>query len=146
RCGGDAMRQEQETGANEGCGAAAGEPRLLLIEDSAFVRRNFVRTFQALGFGVATAITPSEGIKMVALQSFDLVILEGSLSESQQDEIEGSFCARRSQRAPIILQDAPPTAGGACRSRNAPRLAIHGRKPMTPLVEQIRELLARPAA
>jgi CheY-like chemotaxis protein len=136
------MRYERDLGSNARIRAKGTEAKLLLIDDCSFVRRVFMLTFGELGYGVAAAASPSEGIRMAAQEKFDIVIVERSLSESQQREIERGLGRLEPERMPIILAYEPPPAGKASDAGGSPALPIHRRKALIPLATQIRELLS----
>jgi hypothetical protein len=133
---------ERDLGLNAVIGARGTDARLLLIDGCSFVRRVFMLTFGELGYGVATAASPSEGIRMATQENFDIVIVERSLSESQQREIERGLGRLEPERMPIILEYEPPPAGKASHAGGSPALPIHPRKALIPLATQIRELLS----
>lgn len=137
------MESQRDPGMDDAIAALGPNSRLLLIDNCSFVRRVFSLTFGELGYGAATAASISEGVRMASEEKFDVVILDGEFSESQQMEIEGARGHADPGQLPIILKYESLAAESAPSSQEPSTLEIHRRKPFTPLVIQIRELLAQ---
>lgn len=79
-------------------------PKILIIDDDEKLTRLLERFLGDFGFAVVSAHTPSEGLKLLHQQPFDLLILDIMLPE--MDGLEVCKKIRRTNSIPIIMLTA----------------------------------------
>lgn len=86
--------------------AAASRARLLLIDDSRFIRKLFTFVFADLGYDVDTAADGAEGIRMAAARRYDAVIVDGLLPDMDGREVCRKIHALEGADPVLILYTA----------------------------------------
>lgn len=81
---------------------AAPKARILLIDDSRFIRLLFTSIFEDLGYEVAAAADGPEGILMAADRPFDVVVVDGVLPTTDGREVCRHLASLPGEK-PILL-------------------------------------------
>lgn len=89
------------------CGAAAGGPLVLLVEDERSIADPFARALQRAGFRTMVARTGTEAISLVATRGPDVVLLDLALPDGDGRDVCRQI--RRDSSVPIIMVTASGT-------------------------------------
>lgn len=77
--------------------------RVLLIDDSRFIRRLFGYVFEDLGFFVQTAENAREGIRMATEDLFDVVVVDGVLPDMDGRDVCRHIASLPGEKPIIVM-------------------------------------------
>lgn len=82
--------------------------RLLIVDDEEGIRLIFLRALQHAGYEVMAADSASEALRLLAEDTFDLVLLDLSLPDARELELLNLMLAQNPDLPVMILTGAPP--------------------------------------
>ncbi len=91
--------------------------KLLVVDDSSFIRKLNKAIFEDLGFEVTTAEDGLEGVRLGLEGPFDVVVVDGVLPGLSGPEVCRKLAALPPERRPIIILQSLSMKGFAARSQ-----------------------------
>lgn len=91
--------------------------RVLVVDDSSFIRKLNRAIFEDLGFEVSTAEDGLEGVRLGLEGSFDAVVVDGVLPGLSGPEVCRKLSALPPAQRPIIILQSLSMKGFAARSQ-----------------------------
>lgn len=77
--------------------------KMLVIDDSSFVRKLTRAVFEEIGFEVLTAADGAEGVQLGLRELFDVVVVDGVLPGLNGPDVCRKLSAQPPERRPIIV-------------------------------------------
>ena len=100
--------------------SAAGQPRILFVEDERSISEPFSKALVREGFEPVTAFTAAEALALADRMEFDLVLLDLNLPDMSAFEILAELRARpATSQVPVAIVSADATPAQATRAMAA---------------------------
>jgi CheY-like chemotaxis protein len=91
--------------------------KILVVDDSSFIRKLNRAIFEDLGFEVTTAADGLEGVRLGLEGPFDVVVVDGVLPGLSGPEVCRELSSLPPERRPIIILQSISMKGFTARSR-----------------------------